>query len=137
MAKLLIDFPHRLALAAAPQGAKLRFAMMHGLLGASFLMPVIGPLLAILLCLVVQVASAWKPNVYLLDARRFLLQRILLISVIVGATLVFLQTPQGLPITVWYGLTLVLLPLCFYDAWLAWQGIPGLLYLRRRKIGAF
>lgn len=134
MAKLLIDFPHRLALSNAPQGAKLRFALMHGILGLSFLLPVFGPLAAIILCLLVSLPGAWKTNVYLLDAHRFLMQRILLVSLIVGVTVTLMQTPQGLPYIAWRVLTFTLLPLCVYDGWLAWQGIPGLFYIRRRKV---
>lgn len=138
MAKLLIDFPHRLALSSAPRGAKLRFTVLHALLGLSFLVPLVGPLFAIIFCLAFSVPFSWKPNVYLMDAHRFLMQRILLISLIVGITLVVAQTTaQGLPLTIWRGLTFTLLPLCVYDAYLAWRGIPGLLFWRSRKVEAF
>lgn len=136
MAKLLIDFPHRLALSGAPTSARLRFAVMHGLLGFSFLIPLLGPLGAVILCLLFSLPMIWKPNIYLLDAHRFLLQRILLLSAVVTITIIVSQTPQGLPLVVWHGLTFALLPLCLYDASLAWQGIPGLFYLRRRKVEA-
>lgn len=132
MQRFMLEFPHRLALPSAPKGARLRLALLHSLLALGFTLPLAGPLLASAIVLVGFVMMAAAHSAYTLDGRRFLLQRILL-TLAAGGGFFWAQYAGYLTAqSHWQLFYYTLAPLYFYDAFLAYNGMPGMFYLNWR-----
>lgn len=135
MDTLIVNFPHRTALPTARAGLRLRACFLHLLLGLGFLLPVGGPLIAATMVALLAVWEWTTRNPYSRDIVRFALQRTA-ICLMAGGFLTYIhQHTATLPFD-WQLAYFTMVPLCLFDAVLAWKGFIGPFYVYPARKGA-
>lgn len=128
--RLILHFPHKMALPGVPPLSRGLVVLGHLLLLGGLLVPYVGPLLASPVAGLLFYVEHRRKTPYTPDAVRFGAQRaVLWVAVTAVAMAITLQTPTLDPQTAWSLVYVTAVPLAFYDLWLAGKGIPGAFYV--------
>tara|TARA_Y100000780_G_scaffold211112_2_gene210357 strand:- start:558729 stop:559145 length:417 start_codon:yes stop_codon:yes gene_type:complete len=131
--KFKLIFSHPMALAQTPPLARLQMAAFHAGIGLAFLLDPYKVIFACILALILLLIVKARKSPYLNEQIDFVQQRIVLALGTIGIFLM-LHADGGLPPIVWMMLSKVALVICFYDAYLAFNGVRGLFYLNLKKL---
>lgn len=131
--KLKLIFSHPMALAQAPTLARLEMAAFHVALGLGFLLDPYKVIFVCILALILLLIRQIKKSPFVTEHITFVQQRIAL--AIVGITIFLTMYANGsAPAIAWEMFSKVALTICFYDAYLAFNGITGLFFVNTRKL---
>lgn len=131
--KLKLIFSHPMALAQTPPLARLEMAAYHVALGLSFFLTPYKVIFACILALILLLVRQTKKSAFVAEHIFFLQQRTVL--AIAGVMIFLVMYADGTaPAISWEVLSKIMTAICFYDAYLAYNGITGLFFLNPKKI---
>lgn len=131
--KLKLIFNYPLALPQAPRLMRIEFAGFHSILATGLLT---GPGQTIgvsILALILLAIRSFKSTPYTAEHIMFAWQRVLLVVVSTVVFMALFSSGEARPAS-WLILSKVLAALCAYDAYLAFNGIPGLFFINLKKL---
>ena len=130
--KLKLIFSHPLALAQAPALARIEMAAFHAALGASLMLDPYKVVFACILALILLFVRKLKKTPYTEEHLTFLMQRVALL--VVGVVVFLIAHAQGhATAEMWFLASKVVMAICFYDAYLAFNGITGVFFINPKK----